>query len=327
MSATCKFIINNPYSEINWRTVKHIKANLHSHTLNSNEPIGEWSDNVVNTPKEMIERYEALGYEALAITDHDYVTYPWSDWGVSNSPMIAIQGNELSKNTHMSSYFTNYFDRRGEGRYITEGFEQNIINVGKLGGIMYVNHPARGGSTSEFDFTRELLNKFPHVVGIEVLNVGQFDKNNSETMWDQLLTSLMPKRNVWGTSTDDSHHVNAVGKGWTYLLLEEKTEAAAKDALINGKLIFSTSSGIPDMPVGMPPVISDIKVDGNAQTITVEAQNYATIEWISAEGRVVSTDKTIHLDTTSEVRQYVRARLFGPGGQTHTEPFGLIADI
>ena len=48
----------------------YLKVDLHAHTTRSD---GE------NTPEEMIARYEELGFDAVAITDHDKLTKVTSD--------------------------------------------------------------------------------------------------------------------------------------------------------------------------------------------------------------------------------------------------------
>lgn len=50
----------------------------------------------------------------------------------------------------------------------------------------------------------------------------------------------MPYRNVWGTASDDAHSESSViGTGWTYLLLNEPAQTAARPAMIHGTTYFS----------------------------------------------------------------------------------------
>ncbi|WP_428912010.1 FIMAH domain-containing protein [Niallia sp. Krafla_26] len=326
-----KWDIINPYEGINWDATHQVKTALHNHTINTNAPIGEWSDGVSGTVDSRVAAYESQGFGALAITEHDYVSYPWSDYGVTDSSMLSIPGNELSKNQHMLSYFSTYYDRKGEGRDVTNGMAQNIKNVGELGGFLYIAHPKRT-SGAEQDPTGNLsLLQNPHVVGIEVLNTGQFTNNHSEKIWDMLLTETMPNRNIWGTASDDTHSdgLHHLGAGWTTMLLSDLNQNDAREALINGQTYFSsyrvemgkddnkTNPGIP------APVINSISVDNHAGTITLDVKGADKIEWISANGVKVAEGNMIHVNTTPGVSKYVRARMYGPGGQTMIQPFGI----
>ena len=62
-----KWDIDNPYEQVDWSNYKQYKANFHTHTTRS--------DGQLN-PHTVVERYHALGYQVLAITDHNEVTIP-----------------------------------------------------------------------------------------------------------------------------------------------------------------------------------------------------------------------------------------------------------
>ena len=330
-AAGAPYWISSPYEGIDWGSVHQVKAALHNHTVNTNTPIGEWNDGVSGTVDSRIAVYDQLGYGAVSITDHDYVSYPWDQFGLTESPLIAIAGNELSKNAHMLSYFSTYFDQKGQGPSATAGMLQNIANAGGRGGFLYIAHPSRsGGATRDPAYDMQLL-AYPQVRGLEVLNAGQFTNNHSEELWDTLLTDTMPGRPIWGTASDDSHSdsLSTIGTGWTYLLLSEKTQSAAKEAMINGQTYFSSwrvEKGKDDnkQDPGVPaPTIEEIIVDQQTGVIELRARNAARIEWISSDGRVVAGGSRVNVNTTPGVSRYIRARLFGDGGQTMTQPFGL----
>ena len=64
------------------RTYKgYLKVDLHAHTTHSDGK---------NTPEEMIARYEELGFDAVAITDHDVLTKVTSD------KLLVIPGTEFT---------------------------------------------------------------------------------------------------------------------------------------------------------------------------------------------------------------------------------------
>ena len=321
-SSSVVTIINDPYDGINWGEVLRLKASLHVHTVNSTIEHGLEEGTTV-TPAQQIARYEELGYDVLAITDHDYITYPWADHGVAESPMIAIKGNELSKNDNMCAYFCDWLDLPGSGPETTVGFEESIQQASEAGAIIYLAHPMRSGSIKDPVFSADVLRRYSQVYGIEVLNVGQFERNNSIELWDKLLTELMPERNVWGTSSDDAHSVGKAGYGWTIFLTDERTEGAVKDAMMHGNSFFSTSKmADPDAKINVTPTITSIVHDKDSKTLTISATDYDRIEWTSM-GQVVATGETISYASAEGVDKYLRATVYGPGGATFTQPWGV----
>ncbi len=99
----------------------HLRGNLHAHTT--------WSDGV-RTPAELIEAYEALGYDFLAITDHEDLI-PWSYWRSLprlSSRLLLFHGVELN------------WGVGHEG----EVLEQHVGKVlGNRETLWVLNHPAR----------------------------------------------------------------------------------------------------------------------------------------------------------------------------------------
>lgn len=87
-----KFIFNNPYKDIKWDRVKRYKANLHTHTKESDgkEEYGK-----------VISLYKEKGYSILSITDHNKILYP------SEKEIFLIKGVEIGKKQHhILGYFS-----------------------------------------------------------------------------------------------------------------------------------------------------------------------------------------------------------------------------
>jgi len=98
----------NPYRGIDWDVVERHRASLHSHTTMSDGN---------SAPAAHIRAYQNLGFSFLAIADHDYVTYPWANYGHIPSPTFAgpfegnliqaIQANEFSGHEINNNFFRN----------------------------------------------------------------------------------------------------------------------------------------------------------------------------------------------------------------------------
>ena len=119
-----QYQIDNPYAGGDWKPTTRATANFHTHTTQSD---GRF------VPSDAIDLYHAHVYEVLAISDHNRVTYPWTelteltpsigavkrmaqgeleskDLTYENRDpeqlgMVALQANEMSRHHHMGSFF------------------------------------------------------------------------------------------------------------------------------------------------------------------------------------------------------------------------------
>ena len=321
--------IVNPYENVDWSKSLHIKAALHTHTVNS-LPVDRGAGNT--KPEDLVKAYEKFGFDAIVITDHDYVSY------VHGNPLLNVMGNELSKEPeHILSYGTAYEDKIGRG------FDQNIENIKATGGIAYIAHPNR--SRKSIEWWVEKLLKHDTIKGIEVLNTRRFSRDSSQKVWDEILSKTMPYRMVLGIATDDNHShtshepTSDLGAGYTTLLLsnDQMNNQGFFGALKSGAMYFSShriaanengdnDDKKPRQSV-LPPKILSIEV--RDKTIKVKADRANKIEWI-ASCQVVRTveSKLKSFETSINVRDveggYIRFRLIGEGGQTLSQPFGII---
>lgn len=313
-------IVYNPYEGVDWGSCLQLKSSLHVHTCNSQIEWGAPEGTTV-TPAEQIDRYTELGYDVLALTDHDHISYPWERFDRADSKLVAIEGNELSKNDNMVSLFNDYVDREGMGPNNSDGFFGCIEGVQSRNGVIYLAHPMRNGEICKADFATDVFARYPCVYGMEVLNVGQPGRNNSIGLWDAVLSNLMPDRQVFGSSSDDAHSTSMAGRGWTTVLVTERTPDEVRRALTTGTTLFSTPLTVQN-PQGDVPHIESIKLSRRRCTVTIDATNCEQIEWVSM-GRVVATGKTFDYAKTAGVGSYFRAVLTGRGGQTFTQPWAL----
>lgn len=118
----------NPYDRVQWDQVEQHKANLHTHTTQSDGGL---------SPDAVIDEYHRRGYTALALTDHDRCTYPWPKFGRDPGQLgiVAIAGNELSRHHHTLSLFCEFATD-------TRDWNAAIEGVGAAGGVAVIAHPA-----------------------------------------------------------------------------------------------------------------------------------------------------------------------------------------
>jgi hypothetical protein len=322
--------IQNPYENINWDRHGQYKANFHTHTTRS--------DGRMN-PQTVIDHYHRLGYNILAITDHNEVTYPWVGFSemtasktslnrMESDPgsmpvnlvyedrdpdalgMIDIVANELSRHHHMGSFFN---DHNG-----TTTEEESLDATAAKNGIAMLYHPGR--YTRSVEWYVNLYRNYDHLFGLEVYNQGD-RYSNDRILWDSILTVTMPDRPVWGYSNDDMHSLPQLGRNWNMLILPELSSEWVRKGMEHGLSYFVYAPGGHDGP--SPPIIESINVNKNRGTIQVNASGYESVEWIS-EGRVVFDGNRINLNEIEELGSYVRAKVYGPGETVAgTQPFGI----
>ena len=151
-----------------------------------------------------------------------------------------------------------------------------------------------------------------------------------------------------------------LGGGYTYMLLHdhEMTNYGLWNALSSGVMYFSTHKVVNHIdgpnddkkprPNTPPPKIDAIDVDHDKGTITVTANYTSKIDWISGVNADNTASRVVYsklnnadltgtsaelfttvfdvrslFDMSGERASYVRFRLFGHGGQTHAQAFGL----
>ncbi len=305
-------ILDDPYQEVNWAGDGRYKANLHTHTRESD---GHYS------PARVIDTYRRNGYDILAIADHNNVTWPWQDYGRDPEElgMLAIQANEISDTHHIGSYF-NDFDidgmqyrpllwKTGTPADISE--EEVIAAIGAKGGLAVFFHPGR--YDYEPEYYRDFYLKHDHLVGMEVVN--QRDRyRDDRKMWDEVLTLLMPDRPVWGFANDDMHIMKHLGHCYNTFLLADFTEDSFRNAMEQGRFYFSHGRDAP--------VIESIEIDNDGGTIMIDSGGNPDIVWYS-DKRVIHHGDTLNFRETPNVGSYIRAKLIDEGGNTYTNPFGV----
>jgi hypothetical protein len=311
-SRGAKWNIQNPYAGIDWAKYQQHKANFHTHTTLSDGS---------GTPQEVIDRYHALGYTILALTDHDTMgtgrtTWPWQafDRDPKTLGMVAIEGSEISRVHHIGSYFNDYGD-------VGVDSENAVIKeIGRRGGLAVMFHPGRYWKPVEWYV--EMYRAYPQLIGFEIYNQGDRYPNDRKT-WDAILTDIVTERPVWGFSNDDMHNPGTqLGHNWNVMLLPELEVEWVRRGMENGAFFFVYA---PDDHNGaLLPVIKSITVDLQKGVINIDATGYEKIEWIS-QGVIVHRGDRVNLSELSNLGGYIRAEIRGAnsGSIVGTQPFRI----
>ena len=250
----------------------------------------------------------------------------------------------LVKN-HVNGYFTN---DAYEGKYGKENdYETPIKLVEESGGISHINHPTDwlqaykdptvAKVPENIAFFADLLRRYKSCLGIEVLNMYDRPNRSDRILWDELLKTLIPEgeRTVWGFGNSDAHRVCEIDTAFMDFILPEYSLDNLRKAMENGNFFAvaryaKNELGEDFKGEGAVPVVTEITVDDDNDTITIKGINCNAIEWIAdgeiiesvtseADGELVSTVKL--REKSDKISCYVRAQLKGRGGICMTQPF------
>ncbi|MCK4978762.1 MAG: hypothetical protein KAS62_00120 [Candidatus Delongbacteria bacterium] len=297
----------NPYENINWAEWDQYKANFHTHTTESDGYF---------TLSEAIDRYDTADYKILAITDHDHITWPWTDYGrdPDSLGMLAVKGDEYSHSLHVNAFFNFTLD--------TATMEEGIPHVEASGGLSHINHPGRTMTPEDWEWYMQWYQNYSSCMGLEVFNKGDLYPDDRK-LWDNINMNLFDRDSVfvWGFSNDDMHTVGHLYHNFQFMLMPSLSEEDLRDCMTSGAFYFSydtVGSGSANVPR-----LDSLKVDHLAKTINISAVNYDSLKWIGPGTLEVGNGEVFSYSEYTN-KQFVRAILYGADGTTYTQPFGFL---
>jgi hypothetical protein len=176
----------------------------------------------------------------------------------------------------------------------------------------------------------DIFRQNPATIGIEVLNgTRSSDYAHDRSLWDEILTRLMPERPVWGFANDDLHSLEQLGRDWNVVLADSLDEQSVRKALEKGAFFFaSTKPAGENAAVPATPEIRAIRHDPQQSTLTAEAlengrpSSDSAYAWI-ANGKTLHVGPVLNYRDLPADTRYVRLEVSGQGGVIHSNPFGF----
>ena len=269
--APVKYVITNPYADVDFDTWHAYKAQLHVHTNLSDGDVP-----IID----VVEEHYKLNFDILAVTDHAVNNRGWNvapptvpffrllkyertkmapiipmpqarydeitnGVGRGGRPMLDVPlGIELNganfSNTHVNGFFVEY----GHGIFgVDKDYETHIKAVHDLGGYCFINHP--GDTTGSYAnpavnnepntvnrYAGLFLKYYPNCFALDINSISDGTRTD-EVLYDNVLEKLIPYGiTPWLVCFSDAHQMGQWNRGFTVHMMRESLMAANKQKAV-----------------------------------------------------------------------------------------------
>lgn len=298
--------IYNPYDKIQ---PNKLKGQIHCHTNNS--PDG------ADAPIDVCDMYEALGFDFITITDHNFITTE----PVGNNLIWLCDSYESTRSNpaeteqHMNVLGAeSVFGGVGYTAFDTFKTVEEIIDHYSTNGnkILQLNHPNFVSNYYPDTSLNAVSNGFA-LCEVWNVNGSHNDLATACRAWDILLSRGF---RVFATATDDYHNSGHEGKGWIEVNSELSTKESIIKSISEGNFIASNGTSAVNS-------ISIISVELVENKITIVIGANATIRFIGNNGVLLkeSVSVTTSFYDVIGTENYVRIEVINGTEAKWLQPF------
>jgi len=278
----------NPYSN----SRRWLRGNLHGHTC-----CGKFMDAAVSG-----QIYANLGYDFMAITDHNLVhdSNQWRSWQ-EQVGLVIIPGEENGSTDHILEIGVSAVTPTSSESYVARA-----KTLRDAGGFIIGCHPQEYPDRGEKNVSdaAEILHGFELFNG---LREGRgFDEMANVDLWDKILTQ---GHKVWGVATDDFHcaHITP-GHGWVCVQMPEDVPEKVPwktivQQLKKGAFFASTYSSFEEIILEDGILKVTTKQSREIQIIADGGQVVFQVEGTNLEWRVESNLTYFRIEALSGVKR------------------------
>lgn len=282
----------SPYS----RSTRWLRGNLHAHTC-----CGRFMDLA-----ESGRIYASLGYDFLAVTDHNKTHDPAQiELWAQQAGLVVIPGEENGKSDHLIELGVHEVSPTP-----SLGYHERAAALQVHGGFVIAAHP------QEYDHGEANVRGASAALdAIELYNGLRESRGTDETrnvaLWDELLSD---GARLWGVATDDFHcQYITPGHGWVHVQVDEHapvTWPLLLEQLRRGAFYASTY-----------PTFERIELDGDVLHVCASKQTKA-IRVVGPGGRTLAHVPGHALDWPVEPKlRYFRVEAVAGVKRAWSQPF------
>jgi len=292
--ANTSYIIDNPYAG----SGAFRKGELHMHSTAS---FDGWNS---LPPAQDALAYKAKGYQFVAITDHDLISYPQE---VNDASFICIPGYE---STADSGHITAPFATSVVSPDLPP--QQRIDEILASSGLAILAHPGWRVGWTGMDFSR-----LRGYTAIEIFNGGTTDPAKGSSgnlkLWQDVLNEKGYRNRIWAVAVDDSHQPEAMDRGWVMVKSPELSSDAIKRSIANGAMYASNGPSFGAIGV----------MNGGIAAVSPDA---AAIRYFNQDGTLLfEGPPALSVFRPTGKERWVRVEAVMPDGRTAwSQPFWLM---
>jgi hypothetical protein len=256
---------------------------------------------------EGIQKYQAIGAQFMAVTDHDWVT-DLEAMQTAHPEIVLLHGFEHSSQEHVA--------------FVGDALSPAWVRLHQLplrealsqaaGLLTILNHPQAWEAYPAWTLDKvRALSRLPD--GMEIVNghygtprirakgmTGQYTR-----LWDELLTAGL---RIWGFANDDFHDPVDLGNAFNMVLAQTRTPAAILAAARRGCFYASTGLML-------------TQVETQDETIHVSVCAACAGRFIGPGGETLAEGEGQRFTYVARGESYVRFEAQSPAGQLFLQPF------